>query len=155
MLYGCIQLRCIGVSPSFLLYKSHPYNFPFFSLPLPPASPLIVHSKVFEPVAGNYYPVSVAAYLKDAYTETVLGVTTDRNQGAASLRNGHMEFMIQRRILADDARGVEEPLNETQSMTPWPEFKRIGEGITVTGSHWLTVSRTLRIETISSCTVHD
>lgn len=96
--------------------------------------------QVYEPVAGNYYPVSVAAYLKDEKKQTLLSVATDRNQGAASLANGQIEFMIHRRTLADDARGVDEPLNETLAITGWPDWKRIGEGISVVGSHYMTIS---------------
>jgi hypothetical protein len=35
------------------------------------------------------------------------------SQGGASLADGELEFMVHRRVLADDSRGVQEPLNET------------------------------------------
>lgn len=37
----------------------------------------------------------------------------DRTQGGSSLNPGEIELMIQRRILHDDNRGVEQALNET------------------------------------------
>lgn len=43
-----------------------------------------------------------------------LAVMTDRAQGGASLASGALELMLHRRTLNDDARGVAEPLNETQ-----------------------------------------
>ena len=49
--------------------------------------------------------------------------------------------MIHRRLLADDSRGVGEPLNETTGgMTPYPDPRRVGDGITVSGRHVLLIS---------------
>ena len=98
--------------------------------------------EVFEPIAGNYYPLTAAMYLQDENQKLQLSILTDRSQAAASLRNGEMELMIHRRLLADDNRGVEEPLNETTGgMTPYPDFLRSGDGITVTGKHFLLLSK--------------
>lgn len=66
---------------------------------------------VNEPVAGNYYPVNAACYVQD--TRKQLSILTDRTLGGASIFNGSIELMIQRRLLVDDSRGVGEPLNET------------------------------------------
>lgn len=40
---------------------------------------------------------------------------TDRSQGGTVMRPGEIEIMIHRRLLADDGRGVDEPLNETDA----------------------------------------
>jgi hypothetical protein len=64
-----------------------------------------------EAVAGNYYPVTAAAFVQDERAQ--LAVLTDRAQGATSLRSGELELMVHRRTLVDDGRGVVEPLNET------------------------------------------
>eukprot|EP00455_Lapot_gusevi_P052426 TRINITY_DN7980_c0_g1_i4.p1 TRINITY_DN7980_c0_g1~~TRINITY_DN7980_c0_g1_i4.p1 ORF type:complete len:967 (+),score=440.03 TRINITY_DN7980_c0_g1_i4:73-2973(+) len=65
---------------------------------------------VEEPSSGNYYPINAFAYINDPTTQ--LTVVTDRSQGGASLTNGQMEIMVHRRTLADDSRGVGEPINE-------------------------------------------
>jgi Glycosyl hydrolases family 38 C-terminal domain/Glycosyl hydrolases family 38 C-terminal beta sandwich domain len=97
---------------------------------------------VFEPVAGNYYPMTAAAYLRDEARGIQLSLLTDRSQGVASIRDGEIEAMIHRRILADDSRGVDEALNETRNgMTHYPTWTRIGDGIVVSGKHQLLLSR--------------
>jgi hypothetical protein len=92
---------------------------------------------VYEPVAGNYYPVNSAIYVED--DESALAVLVDRSQGGASLADGSVELMVQRRILADDGRGVDEALNETVDGTaPYPPYgdrRRLGEGVVVRGTH--------------------
>lgn len=98
--------------------------------------------EVYEPIAGNYYPLTAAMYVQDKLANVQLSVLTDRSQAAASLRNGEMELMIHRRLLADDNRGVQEPLNETiGGMSPYPTYERSGDGITVTGKHYLLLSK--------------
>eukprot|EP01113_Clastostelium_recurvatum_P024055 TRINITY_DN286_c0_g1_i2.p1 TRINITY_DN286_c0_g1~~TRINITY_DN286_c0_g1_i2.p1 ORF type:complete len:1018 (-),score=282.92 TRINITY_DN286_c0_g1_i2:16-3069(-) len=74
--------------------------------------------EVTEPVAGNYYPTNMGAYIKDT-KGTGLQVTllTDRSRSSASLGEGQLESMLYRRCLVDDSRGVGEPLNETYVVT--------------------------------------
>ena len=48
--------------------------------------------------------------------------------------------MVHRRLLVDDSRGVGEPLNETTSITPYPDPQRIGEGIVTRGRHVILIS---------------
>ena len=92
----------------------------------------------YEAVAGNYYPVNAAMYIEDS-AGVALSVATDRSQGGSSLADGSIELMVHRRTLADDARGVGEPMNETfGGITPCPPFgnaTRVGEGIVIRGSH--------------------
>eukprot|EP00591_Stephanopyxis_turris_P017428 CAMPEP_0195539222 /NCGR_PEP_ID=MMETSP0794_2-20130614/49941_1 /TAXON_ID=515487 /ORGANISM="Stephanopyxis turris, Strain CCMP 815" /LENGTH=1047 /DNA_ID=CAMNT_0040673245 /DNA_START=100 /DNA_END=3243 /DNA_ORIENTATION=+ len=91
----------------------------------------------FQPIAGNYYPVNAAIYIQD--DDSSMGVLTDRSQGGSSLTDGTIELMVHRRTVEDDARGVAEPLDETDGgMTPYPPYgdnKRLGEGIIVRGTH--------------------
>ena len=97
----------------------------------------------FEPVAGNYYPINAAAYLED--TKASFAVVTDRSQGGASLKSGSIELMVQRRTTADDFRGVDEALDETdEGINPYPPYgdrKRNGKGIVVSGSHKLVIGQ--------------
>ncbi|MCO5552105.1 hypothetical protein L7F22_005615 [Adiantum nelumboides] len=88
--------------------------------------------EVNEPVAGNYYPINLGMYLKDAESEFSLLV--DRALGGASLRNGELEFMLHRRLVHDDGRGVDEALNERICN------KTSCEGLTVQGKLFLHVN---------------
>ena len=96
-----------------------------------------------EPIAGNYYPVNAAIYIEDANAS--LAVLVDRSQGGTSLSDGSIELMVQRRTLADDARGVDEPLNETLGgMTAYPPYgqnERVGEGVVYKGKHYIMLGR--------------
>jgi lysosomal alpha-mannosidase len=68
----------------------------------------------------------------------------------ASLWDGEMEILIHRRLLKDDNRGVGEPLNETQSISPYDwkddddvvhrEPVRIGKGLVVRGTHTISLT---------------
>merc|ERR1719193_305947 len=75
--------------------------------------------KVTSEVAGNYYPVDTAIYIKDDNSQ--LTILTDRAMGGTgSLKTeGVMELMLHRRLLMDDSRGVGEPLNETEFTVPY------------------------------------
>ncbi|GMH41782.1 hypothetical protein BSKO_09692 [Bryopsis sp. KO-2023] len=70
-----------------------------------------------EQVAGNYYPITEAAYIRQdsvagqAYVD--FSLITDRGQGVASLTEGSLEAMLHRRISGGDLRGVHENLSET------------------------------------------
>lgn len=79
-----------------------------------------------QPIAGNYYPVNAVQWLADG--QDALVVLNDRAQGGASMQDGSLEFMVHRRCLVDDARGVDEPLNE-------PGLD--GQGLVITGRHYV------------------
>lgn len=97
---------------------------------------------VFEPIAGNYYPVNAAIYIEES-SGAAIAVATDRSQGGASLRDGSLELMVQRRTLADDWRGVNEPMNETDSgMTAYPPYgnaERQGNGVVIKGKQFILI----------------
>lgn len=94
--------------------------------------------RITEPISGNYVPINAAAYLNDGFYQLTL--LNDRSQGVTSMTDGTLEVMVHRRTLADDSRGVGEPLNETQSCTSYPHFQRIGRGLVITGKHYLLFS---------------
>eukprot|EP00520_Triparma_pacifica_P000419 CAMPEP_0118651598 /NCGR_PEP_ID=MMETSP0785-20121206/10870_1 /TAXON_ID=91992 /ORGANISM="Bolidomonas pacifica, Strain CCMP 1866" /LENGTH=1069 /DNA_ID=CAMNT_0006544059 /DNA_START=1283 /DNA_END=4492 /DNA_ORIENTATION=+ len=97
--------------------------------------------EVFQPIAGNYYPVNAAIYIEDETSS--ISLLNDRTQGGASLHDGEVEIMVQRRLVADDSRGVGEPLDETTGgVTPYPpygEAERVGEGVVIKGKHRIVV----------------
>ena len=71
-----------------------------------------------------------------------MGILTDRSQGGASLKDGSVELMVHRRILHDDARGVDEAMNETEYIAPYPPFRDAsskGNGLVITRMHHLVL----------------
>lgn len=68
---------------------------------------------VQQPVAGNYYPLN--SHIKIIDSSKVASVLVDRARGGAVIKNGVFELMLHRRTIEDDGRGVDEPLNETES----------------------------------------
>ncbi|XP_061512042.1 lysosomal alpha-mannosidase [Anopheles gambiae] len=78
-----------------------------------------------EKISGNYYPVTAKIALEDENLR--LAVLNDRAQGGSSLEDGSLELMVHRRLLHDDAFGVEEALNE----------KAFGQGLVARGKHWV------------------
>lgn len=108
---------------------------------------------ISEPIAGNYYPVNALMSLDDGAVE--LAVIIDASQGGASLNDGELEFMVHRRIQADDSRGVEEPLNETMcgcnDINAQPGHMGqhghegdggcLCQGLTVRGKHWIVLDK--------------
>jgi len=100
--------------------------------------------ELFQPVAGNYYPVVGGIFIEDEFAS--MAVMSDRTHGGSSLNDGEIELMMMRRLLADDNYGVGEVLNETNAgMTPYPPYGdavREGEGIVVSGVTRLAISNT-------------
>lgn len=86
--------------------------------------------KLYEPVSGNYYPVTTKIAIEDA--ELRMAVLVDRAQGGSSLSDGSLELMLHRRLLADDAFGVDEALNETA----------FEDGMIARGKHYLFIGET-------------
>jgi hypothetical protein len=98
-------------------------------------------------VSGNYYPVNTHAFINGSTASSpsapnvALTVFVDRSQGASSLSDGALEFMVHRRLLFDDSKGVGEPLNETEAILPYPLFTRLGDGLIVKGNHAVVVTK--------------
>ncbi|XP_065090817.1 lysosomal alpha-mannosidase-like isoform X2 [Ochlerotatus camptorhynchus] len=78
-----------------------------------------------EPIAGNYYPVTAKIALEDENIR--LAVLNDRAQGGSSMEDGSLELMVHRRLLHDDAFGVEEALDE----------RAFGRGLIARGKHYV------------------
>jgi alpha-mannosidase len=99
-----------------------------------------------QPVAGNYYPVNAAIYVEGENYHKSMAVLTDRSQGGSSLINGTIDLMVHRRTIADDKRGVDEAMNETDggmaSYPPYGNRERQGKGLVITGIHRILLSDT-------------
>ncbi|ALC39282.1 CG9463 [Drosophila busckii] len=85
--------------------------------------------RIHEAVSGNYYPVTAKIALEDKLAR--MAILTDRAQGGSSLKDGALELMVHRRLLHDDAFGVDESLNETE----------YGAGLIARGKHHLFVGQ--------------
>ena len=99
---------------------------------------------VTQPVAGNFYPITSGMSLKDDTAQ--LSIAVDRAQAGASLVDGSLELMVQRRLLQDDSRGVGEPLNETAYVTSYDDSEackgcHMGPPQIVRGVHTLTLTK--------------
>jgi hypothetical protein len=81
-------------------------------------------------------------YMQDN-SGAAMAVATDRSQGGASIVDGSMELMVQRRTLVDDSRGVGEPMNETAAgitaCPPYGNATRMGDGVVVKGKHFIRI----------------
>jgi len=61
---------------------------------------------------GNYFPVTESAYIEDIQTRLTLLV--DHATGAASLKTGCLEVMVDKRVMHDDARGMGEGVYDSR-----------------------------------------
>ncbi|XP_024035848.1 alpha-mannosidase isoform X2 [Citrus clementina] len=89
--------------------------------------------QVNEPVAGNYYPLNLGIFITDKKSE--FSVLVDRATGGASIKDGQVEIMLHRRMLADDGRGVGEALDESVCV------RDNCEGLTIRGNYYLSVNQ--------------
>lgn len=78
-----------------------------------------------EKISGNYYPITSKIAIEDDRKR--FAVLIDRAQGGSSLADGSLELMVHRRLLHDDAFGVDEALNETA----------FGKGLIARGKHFI------------------
>lgn len=63
-------------------------------------------------VTANYYPINSAIHMQDFKGSRSFTVMNDRAQGGTALSPGNIEFMQNRRIPADDSRGMGEYVDE-------------------------------------------
>lgn len=99
-----------------------------------------------EPVAGNYFPVSTALFIRDARSQ--LTVLTDRAQGGSgSVRDGELELMVHRRLVDYTGEMPKKVLNETAAWHPSPTASNpgygysVGGGLVVRGTHLVLFGR--------------
>ncbi|KAL6220713.1 hypothetical protein ACLB2K_008469 [Fragaria x ananassa] len=90
---------------------------------------------VNEPVAGNYYPLNLGIFTSDKKYE--FSVLVDRATGGASIKDGEVELMLHRRVLFDDAKGVEEALDEIACI----DHSSICKGQTVRGNYYMNINK--------------
>lgn len=65
---------------------------------------------------GNLYPVVNYAFIQDTYSKRRFTVLIDRAHGFTSTESGHLETVFDRRLPYDDARGMDEGVNDPEDM---------------------------------------
>ncbi|XVF15938.1 hypothetical protein REPUB_Repub09cG0198800 [Reevesia pubescens] len=88
---------------------------------------------VTQPVAGNYYPINLGIYTTDNKSE--FSVLVDRATGGSSVKDGEVEIMLHRRMVADDSRGVGEALDESVCVGSKCE------GLTIRGNYYVSINK--------------
>ena len=79
--------------------------------------------------------VNALIAVTDDAAKAELAVLVDRAMGGASLASGDIELMLHRRVLEDDRRGVQEPLNETMCGCSACDCA----GLTLKGRHFIVL----------------
>lgn len=67
------------------------------------------------PLQGNYYPMPSLAFMQDSSGRR-FSVHTRQSLGAASLKNGWLEIMLDRRLTNDDGRGLGQGVMDNHPM---------------------------------------
>lgn len=67
------------------------------------------------PLQGNYYPMPALAFLQDSEGNR-FSVHSRQSLGAASLNNGWLEIMLDRRLVRDDGRGLGQGVMDNRPM---------------------------------------
>lgn len=67
------------------------------------------------PLQGNYYPMPSLAFLQDS-SGNRFSVHSKQSLGAASLKNGWLEIMLDRRLVHDDGRGLGQGVMDNRPM---------------------------------------
>ncbi|AQL00844.1 Alpha-mannosidase 2 [Zea mays] len=67
------------------------------------------------PLQGNYYPMPSLAFLQDSHGNR-FSVHSKQSLGAASLKNGWLEIMLDRRLVQDDGRGLGQGVMDNKPM---------------------------------------
>jgi hypothetical protein len=68
-------------------------------------------------LAGNFYPAVARAVLRDGQDGRQLSILSQATHAATSLASGALELLLHRRCSRDDARGMNEPLDDTDRVT--------------------------------------
>ncbi|PHT56477.1 Alpha-mannosidase [Capsicum baccatum] len=90
-------------------------------------------SIVKQPYLAFLLEVNLGMYITDNKSE--LSVLVDRATGGASIKDGEIELMLHRRLVADDSRGVGEDLEETVCVGS------TCDGLTVRGNYYMGIHK--------------
>lgn len=109
--------------------------------------------KTNEAIAQNYYPVTSHMRMEDAQKGLGFSVVTDTSQAGGSVfcDKAELELLLHRRLVHDDARGVQEPLNETMCGCSYQAENNQCDcsGLIIRGKHQLILSSTEETCTLS------
>lgn len=70
------------------------------------------YAKWNDNITANFYPVNSAIQIRDKTKYKTFTIMNDRSQSGTSLTDGTIQLMQNRRLFADDSKGVGEALNE-------------------------------------------
>ncbi|CAL8113268.1 unnamed protein product [Orchesella dallaii] len=68
------------------------------------------------PYEASIYPVTNYAFIQDEQSETRFSILVDRAHGITSPKSGQLEIIFDRRLPYDDARGMDEGVNDPEDM---------------------------------------
>lgn len=89
--------------------------------------------------AGNFYPVTSALAVRDTESTKQVVIMNDHAQAAmAEVEPGVIQFLHNRRLLTDDGKGLEEPLDETDQ----------GKGLQVNSKYYMHIFDRIKTKSI-------
>jgi len=65
-----------------------------------------------KPIQGNYYPITSSVFIESPSSKTRLTAISHQAHGVASLKDGQLEIMLDRRLDRDDGRGLGESVTD-------------------------------------------
>jgi len=122
---------------------------------------LLIQKRTFNaskngPVPANFFPMVARAFIQDTNRNAQLTLISDRSHGAASLKNGQLQVMLDRRCATDDGRGVGEILDEKikTQQTLWVTWDNIENSVSLHRKLAIRQQFPILVDTYPSTALH-